>query len=127
MTRRISSGNQNDSLMGMFVLDVLRYDVETVSSIINLLNNRGSIGWRSYWAHDFTEEEVVSALENLVPKGLVECLSYGETLKELVAVEGPEKIGNNVDSLWFALTTSGYRVWEQWTPPSESEKQQPIE
>jgi hypothetical protein len=121
MTHQISRGSGNSSLLSMFILDVLRHDIEAVPSIVNLLNNRGSIGWRNFWAHDFTEKEVTWALENLLQRGLVKPLRYDEILKELVAVQEVESIRGNIDSLWFMLTERGLQAWERWVPPGEKE------
>jgi hypothetical protein len=119
MTHQIRRGSGNSFLLAMFILDVLRYDIEAVPSIVNLLNNRGSIGWRNFWAYDFTEKEVTSALETLLQRGLVKPLRYDETLKELVAVQEVESIRGNIDSLWFMLTERGRQAWEKWEPPVE--------
>jgi hypothetical protein len=119
MTHQIRRGSGNSSLLAMFILDVLRYDIEAVPSIVNLLNNRGSIGWRNFWAHDFTEKEVTSALDTLLQRGLVKPLRYDETLKELVVVQEVESIRGNIDSLWFMLTERGRQAWEKWAPPVE--------
>jgi hypothetical protein len=59
------------SQIGMFIIDVLRYDVEAIPSILKLLNDDGSLGWRFAWPHDFTIEEVKQTLEELLQKDLV--------------------------------------------------------
>jgi hypothetical protein len=32
----------------MFVIDVLRYDIEQISNIVTLLNNAAGVGWRFF-------------------------------------------------------------------------------
>ncbi|MCS7272492.1 MAG: hypothetical protein NZ703_15520, partial [Gemmataceae bacterium] len=71
----------------MFVLDVLRHDaIEQLSSIVKMLNNVGCIGWRDCWPHDFTVEEIVPVLEQLVRDGLVDVLRESEAGNEVVPV-----------------------------------------
>lgn len=103
----------------MFILDVLRHDViEQVPSILKLLNNDGGIGWREFWPHDFTVDEVVPALEGLVRAGYVRALREQGSGDQLVPVCSLElDIGRDQDTLWFELTDEGRRVWGQWEPP----------
>jgi hypothetical protein len=111
------------SQIEMFVIDVLRYDIEAISSIIKLLNDR-TIGWRNFWPHDFTESEVVEALKELLPKGLVKPLGYDKSAKELVdvEVENFRDIESSIEAFWFILTEKGWEVWNNWNdPPVEEE------
>jgi hypothetical protein len=122
MTTKTDNKDTEISQMAMFVIDVLRYDIETTSSILKLLNDRGSIGWRFAWSKDFTEAEVIQALKELVRKGLVKLLLQDEAIKELVPVSETEVIWDNVDSLWFKLTKNGWQTWNQWDdPPREQD------
>ena len=101
----------------MFIIDVLRYDFETVGYLLDLLNDEGSIGWRFAWKSAFAEGEVVDALEQLVTRGLVECYEDNEKLKELVLVKPPDDLRRAANSIWFRLTNAGRQAWEQWDDP----------
>jgi hypothetical protein len=102
----------------MFILDVLRHDVEEVASIVKMLNNRGCIGWRTFSDHDFTVQEVIPALQELLQKGLVASLSYDPEKGTLVPAE---KGLNDLEGeeVYFELTLRGFAVWEKWSPPIE--------
>lgn len=112
--------NQIAMQLPMFVVDVLRYDIEQVPSITKLLNNTGSIGWRKFWPHDFTDKEVVGALGRLCNEGLVEVLVYDPQLKELVVGKGQPDFEGRLVENWFRLNDAGRRKWEEWRPPTES-------
>jgi hypothetical protein len=105
--------------LNRFVLDVLRHDAaEQLSSILNLLNNDGCIGWRAYWPHDFTAVEVAPALEELLRAGWVTALREDKSDGELVPVDWRAlDTRRDQESLWFALTPQGRKVWEGWDPP----------
>lgn len=117
--------NTNFSQIEMFVIDVLRHDIEAIPSIIKLLNDR-AIGWRNFWPHDFTKLEVIQTLKELLIKGLVKPLCYDKSLKELVdfKIEDVTNIGDSIDSLWFILTEKGWQAWNNWDdPPVEEESE----
>ena len=106
--------------LGMFVLDVLQHDVaEQVDSILCLLNNTGCIGWREFWSHDFTIDEVLGVLQGLLRDGLVELLREDPTRGELVAVNYNEvSIEGDLEVLWFGRTNRGCETWDAWEPPT---------
>lgn len=123
MTVEADNKDISNSQIEMFVIDVLRYDIEAIPSIIKLLNDR-TIGWRNFWPHDFTELEVVEALKGLLPKGLVKPLVYDKSTKELVdiEIENFRDIESSIGSFWFILTEKGWEVWNNWDdPPIEEE------
>ena len=99
----------------MFILDVLRYDIEKVDNILNLLNDEGCVGWRVFWNRDFNRDEVVAALEQLARFKLVNVLR--EHSAALVPTDFPENFLQVADSLWFQLNGHGRHAWERWTPP----------
>jgi hypothetical protein len=68
----------------MFVIDVLRHDIEDVAAVLRMLNNTGSLGWRKFSSHDFTREEVKAALARLIKAGLATPLEYDSMKRELV-------------------------------------------
>jgi len=105
--------------LAMFILDVLRHDTEPISSIVKMLNNEGCIGWREFWPHDFTIEEVTAAIGELAQHGLVSVLEYDARRKGLVLVEASdERIRNGQSDFWFAITPAGRDVWDAWDPPT---------
>jgi hypothetical protein len=103
-----------------FVMDVLRHDdIESVSSIVRLLNDRGCIGWRDHWPRDFTGTEVALALRELISSGFVEALREAEETDDLLALADDElDFTENHQRLWFALTKRGHDAWEAWQPPA---------
>lgn len=107
----------------MFVVDVLRYDIEQISSIVNLLNNTGCIGWRDQWPADFQSDEIVSVIPSLVGKGYVDVYVYSKSQNALVpACEAgfmPEGFAGNENAYWFLLTKKGMAAWELWSPPDQ--------
>lgn len=113
---------KNDvSQMAMFIIDVLRQDIESIPLIVNRLNSRSSLGWRFAWSHDFTETEVIEALKDLLRKGLIRPLQDNEELGKIVYLEKDADIWSNIDSLWFELTDKGREAWNKWDPPIEDE------
>ena len=104
----------------MFILDVLQHDVaEQMDSILRLLNNPGCIGWREFWPHDFTSEEVLGALEGLLHGGLVQLLREDTVQGELVPVNVPEvDLQQDFATLWFGRTDQGHEAWDRWEPPT---------
>ncbi len=111
------SRNQGD--LRMFVVDVLRYDIENVASILRLLNSRSCIGWRQFRDRDFTSDEVTSALRDLAHAKMVLVLSEDQQSATLVRDPNLENFDSRINSLWFRLTKKGKEVWERWTPPEE--------
>lgn len=105
----------------MFILDVLRHDViEQVSSIVKMLNNDGCIGWRDCWPHDFTVSDVVPVLERLTHEGYIEALREDDSGNEVVPVPLDElDVERDKDVLWFSLTATGRKRWNEWNPPRE--------
>jgi len=101
----------------MFILDVLQHDVaEQVSSIVRLLNNRGCIGWREFWPHDFSAEEVCKALETMVDDDLVTVYCEDTAKSELIEFRN-RPLNAWSDSLWFGRSNKGKKAWDEWEPP----------
>jgi hypothetical protein len=123
MSPSTQDATYNDAQLLMFVVDVLRYDIERIPSIVKLLNNRGSVGWRFFWPHDFTEKEVISALKQLMQRGLVRPVRYDPSAQALMDAVGPVQIEIGDESTWFALTDQGWQAWEDWHPPIEIESE----
>ena len=105
----------------MFVLDVLQHDVaEQVLSIVKLLNNRGCIGWRDFWPHDFTQQEVIQAVQALMDDGLVTVYAVSRSKAELIEVDN-RAVDSTLPSLWFGRSRKGELLWEEWIPPCDDE------
>ncbi len=103
----------------MFILDVLRHDViEQVANIVKMLNDDGCIGWRDCWPHDFSPEDVVPALRELVREGFIEPLREDESGNQVIPVPSAElNWERDHDVLWFSLTEKGRNRWSNWEPP----------
>ena len=114
----MNSEKRDISLVANFVLDILHYDIETIETLLNHLNDSEAIGWRKFWRHDFTRADVLPALEELLAGELVQALVYNENAKQLERVPRERvSISEEANSLWFAITNKGRKVWEAWTPP----------
>ena len=98
----------------MFVLDVLRYDIEQISNIVTLLNNDGGVGWRDVWGREFTATDVIAILPELVQKRYVQVLWQPNNHSDLVEARGPFDFENDSGRLWFRMTASGRQAWKKW-------------
>jgi hypothetical protein len=108
----------------MFILDVLKYDIENVESILKLLNDRDGIGWRFAWPHDFDKQEVVCGLQNLLRMELIQALTFDDSDEALIeAKDKGAGLPENPEAYWFALTEIGRHALASWTdypmPPEE--------
>jgi hypothetical protein len=110
----------DSATLEMFVLDVLRHDeIEQLSSIVRLMNDRTCVGWRDFWPHDFTTDEILATVKESVERGNIELLREGDA-GELAPVPSANIETIEGDStLWFRLTPSGRSAWERWKPPTE--------
>ena len=109
--------------LSMFVLDVLRYDIEQVDSIVRLLNDDGCIGWRHLWPMDFTTKDIQPKLKELVQKRLVDVYKRNHGNSELVPVEFDSiDVDTNLNEYWYRLTDAGREVWDRWKPPSDEDR-----
>ena len=115
-----SSAHESREHLMMFVIDVLKYDFETIAFTLDLLNDEGSVGWRFAWNGEFRAEEVIDALEELLSRRLVECYKDAPGYAELVRLEPPIDLRGDRESLWFRLTPDGRAAWERWDPPLDS-------
>lgn len=108
-------------LVKMFVLDVLKYDIEQISSIVNLMNNAGCIGWRECWPADFSKEDVIPVLGELVQDGYLDLYDYSEPEKRLVPAGDvgylPGDFSGNEEKFWYLLTNKGRKLLDIWDPP----------
>ena len=112
--------NQAQSHLPMFIVDVLRHDIEPLSSIVNMLNDAGCIGWREFWRRDFNEEEVISALRDLCRRGWVKVLVYSPAKGVCVDAPLDTDFTPNPSQFWFKLTKEGEGAWEKWEPPKQA-------
>ena len=98
----------------MFILDVLRYDIEQISNIVSLLNNTGSVGWRVFSSQDFEPVEVYEALRGLIASGLVGVYIDLPENEEIVPYDGEIATFAETHNLWFRLTSKGWKAWDAW-------------
>jgi hypothetical protein len=98
----------------MFIIDVLQHDeIEQLTSIINMLNDNGCIGWRKFWPSGFNKKEVIETLKFMLQHEWVEVLDEDCQIK--VGKWNLESV--NWESVWFKCTTKGKQEWDSWTPP----------
>jgi hypothetical protein len=96
----------------LFVAEVLRYGSESVPLILDLLNERSSVGWRNYVTQDFTEEDVITALDTLIMLGLVEPF-YVEPFTSRFRRATDEELAHlreDLDRYLFRLTRKGRQI-----------------
>lgn len=100
----------------MFVLDVLKYDIEQIGSIVNLLNDDTCIGYQSIYGRPFHEPEVMRWLTDLASDGQVEvCQEEGGYLVPVKRI--PLLTEQTLGDHWFRLTGAGRESLEHWDPP----------
>ena len=104
----------------MFVIDVLRYDIEDLAAVLRMLNNTGPMGWRKFWPRDFTPEEVLEALDRLVSRGLAKPIEYDPVRRELVDADRHVDVQKEGGSLWYKVEQSALDLWNKWKSPKES-------
>lgn len=110
-------------IVKMFVLDVLQHDIEQITSIVNLLNDdSGSIGWRDCWPRDFTKNDVISVIDELIQDGLVDVYDYSDDERCLVPASPvgfiPSDFSGNQERYWYLLTEKGRALLKIWSPPT---------
>ena len=114
-----TSNSDSAAHVPFFVLDVLRYDaLEQVGNILQMLNNRGCIGWRDHWPRDFQETEIVEVMPQLVDRELVEAIEIdqdGISRSWLSASDLRQR--QDLGDVWFHLTEKGLALWDTWDPP----------
>ena len=116
----------NDSMsrqLPMFILDVLQHDVaERMDSILRLLNDDSCIGWREFWPRDFSEQEVISALSELVQSGLV-TVYRDDTDDAVMVATNWRELPDDPACYWYGRSAAGIEAWDAWEPPiSENDK-----
>ena len=122
MKRIRSHSADQQRQLDMFVIDVLRHDIEDVEAVLRMLNNTGVLGWRKFWPHDFSRDEVLTSLDRLVRSGLVRLLEYEPASRELVDVRRAVDVCEQADLLWFKLEQAALDLWNKWQSPKELEE-----
>ena len=112
---------QNTETLEMFVIDVLRHGQGgQLGSVLNRLNDRGCIGWRQHWSHDFASEEVVPVLRDLAIRGIVEVSVVEQGASNWTTTEPTDELfRESLDELWFFMTDKAYKLWDDWQPPPD--------
>ena len=105
--------------LDMFVVDVLRYDIEDVDAILRMLNSTSCVGWRKFWPHDFTRDEVLGALDRLVSRGVAKPLVENPLKNELEEVTHPVDVRNEGGRYSYIIKQSPLNFWNEWNPPVE--------
>jgi hypothetical protein len=104
----------------MYIVDVLRYDIEEIASIQDLLNGTGCVGWRFAWPHDFARDEVKAALGRLSARGFVGVYEHVLERKRLEPLQDNDAWTPEIaDQYWYLLTQKGWDAWKEWGPPLE--------
>jgi len=98
----------------MFILDVLRHDIEQIPNIVTILNDTGGVGWRIFSPRDFEPREVYEALLGLIASGLVGVYIDSPENEEIVPFDNAIPSFEQAQDLWFLLTSEGGKVWEDW-------------
>ncbi len=100
----------------MFVLDVLRHGEFQLPTLLDVVNEKETIGWRALWPRDFNTSDLIPALEQLAGDGLVAVLDFD---MRPVSSEGIDVFRDQA-SLWFGLSEKGRRALHRWVPPVRS-------
>jgi hypothetical protein len=97
----------------MFVLDVLRHGEFQLPILLDVVNEKETIGWRAFWPRDFNTSDLIPALEQLARDGLVAVLDFD---MRPVSPDGIDVFRDQA-SLWFGLSENGRRALRKWDPP----------
>lgn len=108
--------NRDLNLLGEFILDVLKYDVmEQVSNVREMLNDRGSVGWRLNWPADFTDDEIIGGFRILIQRGFVKVLEEDPAVPKMRELDSLDE--SRWHDYWYSMTDLGRRHSEAWKPP----------
>ncbi|MCA9309880.1 MAG: hypothetical protein KDA21_01670 [Phycisphaerales bacterium] len=103
-------------VIDMYAFDALKYfEFAQVSSVMNVINNDGCLGWTKEWGREFSEEEVWEALRRLL---VARCVRLAEVEGAYLrkASGFPVYSPGNRERYWFGPTDIGMALWEQWQP-----------
>ena len=104
----------------MYVADMLSNDSEAIPTIIGMMNSRSG-GWRNSVTCDFTAEDVILALDQLVKHGLVEPIPRDMTAGWINESIDESDLPEDVRQQWFRLTLKGRQALDVWEPPKSLE------
>jgi hypothetical protein len=111
--------NEDDCLKSF--ADVLKYDIEQISSVMSLINSDGCIGWRELRRRLFDRREVTHWLNELVQRGWVEACEESDGF--LTLADPPLRIVEDVEHYWFRLTDDGLNALESWDAPVDFDEE----
>jgi hypothetical protein len=104
----------------MMVLDVLRYDIEPVSSILTMLNAHGCVGWGDILPRKVTIDDLVPVLQKLWREDFVRF--FNDRDGQLEEVQPADVDADVVKSGFFLMTDKARSAWKEWEPPTDSRR-----
>jgi hypothetical protein len=102
--------------LGLFVLDALSNDIESIESILSLINS-DEYGWKNVVGRAFVDKEIKHSLKRLIDKKWVNLLVYDPRLA--MAVKSVTDSIEAHEETWFQMTDLGRTVWMEWEVPKE--------
>lgn len=100
----------------MCVADAMHDDeIENIDSILRMLNNASDSSWRAARGQEFTAEEVIAAIRELLTAGMITPCAETPPSGECMPVP-TEQVGSifAIESLWFHLEESGRDAMREW-------------
>jgi hypothetical protein len=99
--------------LSCFVLDVLHYDIERMSSILGMLNATSDMGWRNSSNRNFSVLEVREVLHYLAGGGLL--IPYADLgAQQLVPIDRESSKRTSDEELWWLLSAEGEKALDEW-------------
>jgi len=115
--RGIDDATEDD--LPMFVIDVLKYDWESLDTMLDLINSESNFGWKVFWPQDFTRDEVERTIRHLLTNDLLTTRKGNHENREREPFEVINPETQDFTDLWFAPNEAGWRAWITWDPPNE--------
>ncbi|MGC4005461.1 MAG: hypothetical protein QM811_21005 [Pirellulales bacterium] len=98
----------------MCVIDALQDDIENIDSVLRMLNNKSESSWATARGRQFTMDEVLSSIRELIQRNLISPLAEIEPgfvmqIDALIA-----KTDTELEFLWFSLEPAGRDAMKEW-------------
>jgi hypothetical protein len=100
----------------MCVADAMQDDeIENIDSILRMLNNDCESSWRAVRGQEFSAQEVVAAIRELLTAGMITPCAEAPSSGDCTPVR-IEQVGTEfaIESLWFHLEQSGRDAVREW-------------